>query len=85
MLVPNGVVAVPYSKRTTEALQLQVWTGSNYTFYYYLSDAYDEAADAEKEGWANGAGDYVEETVADVNYGFWARSLGGSGTITFEM
>ena len=85
MLVPNGVAAVPYSQRTTKALQLQVWNGVGYTMYYYLSDAYDEANDEEKEGWANGAGDYVEETVADVNYGFWARSLGGSGTITFEM
>jgi len=79
------VPAVPYSQRTTKALQLQVWNGTGYTFYYYLSDAYDEDADEEKEGWADGNGDYVEETVADVNYGFWARSLGGSGTITFEL
>ena len=79
------VPAVPYSQRTTKALQLQVWNGTGYTFYYYLSDAYDEAADEEIEGWANGAGDYVKNPVADVNYGFWARSLGGNGTITFEM
>ena len=83
--VSTTVPAAPYSKRGTQALQLQVWNGNDYTIYYYLSDAYDEDADEEKEGWANGAGDYVEETVADVNYGFWARSLGGSGTITFEM
>lgn len=79
------VPAAAYSQRTSKALQLQVWNGSNYTMYYYLSDAYDEDADDEIEGWANGAGDYVKNPVADVNYGFWARSLGGSGTITFEM
>lgn len=79
------VAAVSYSQRTTQALQLQVWNGVGYTFYYYLSDAYVEATDDEIEGWANSAGDYVEETGAAINYGFWARSLGGSGTITFEQ
>ena len=83
--VSTTVPAVPYSQRASKALQLQVWNGTGYTIYYYLSDAFDEVADEEKEGWANGAGDYVEETVADINYGFWARSLGGSGTITFEL
>lgn len=82
--VTTTVGAVPYSQRTSKALQLQVWNGSSYTIYYYLSDAYVEATDDEVEGWANGSGDYVEETGAAVNYGFWARSLNGSGTITFE-
>ena len=79
------VPAASYSQRASKALQLQVWNGTGYTFYYYLSDAYVEATDDEVEGWANSAGDYVEDPVADVNYGFWARSLGGNGTITFEM
>ena len=82
--VTTTVPAPPIAQRAN-ALQLQVWNGVAYTMYYYVSDAYVEATDEEIEGWANGAGDYVAETGADVNYGFWVRSQGGTaGTITFS-
>ena len=85
MLVPNGVTAPSISQRN-KALQLQVWNGTNYTMYYYVNDAYVESTDAEVTGWANGAGDYVGQTTADINYGFWVRSQGGeAGTITFSL
>ena len=79
------VEAPAFSQRSTKAVQLQVWNGSAYTMYYYVKDAYIEATDEEVTGWANGAGDYVGETTADINYGFWVRSLGGAGTLTFSL
>ena len=77
------VPAKPYSQRNTAALQLQVWNGSNYTFYYYLSDAYDEVLDDEFEGWAKGNGDLVKGQVVDPSYGMWAKSPSADGKITF--
>lgn len=81
----TSVAACPFSQRATKAVQLQVWNGSAYTMYYYVNDAYIEATDEEVTGWANVAGDLVTETTADVNYGFWVRSLGGNGTLTFSL
>lgn len=83
-VVPS-VTAPSFSNRTT-ALQLQVWNGTDYTMYYYVNDAYIEASDEEVTGWADKGGDYVGQTSADVNYGFWVRSQGGEvGTITFSL
>ena len=76
------VPAAPYSKLGTDALQLQVWNGSSYTMYYYLSDAYDEDLDDELVGWANGAGDLVKGQIVEPSYGMWAKST-KDGTITF--
>ena len=79
------VAACPFSQRSSKAVQLQVWNGTAYTMYYYVTDAYIESTDEEVTGWANGAGDLVTTTTADVNYGFWVRSPGGAGTLTFSM
>ena len=77
------VPAKPYSQRLTAALQLQVWNGSNYTLYYYMSDAYDEETDDEYEGWAKGNGDMVKGPIVDPSYGMWAKSPSADGKITF--
>ena len=83
--ITTTVAACPFSQRASKAVQLQVWNGTAYTMYYYVTDAYVEADDEEVEGWANIAGDRVTVTTADVNYGFWVRSPGGAGTLTFTM
>ena len=83
-VVPS--VAAPTFSQRTKALQLQVWNGTDYTMYYYVSDAYIESTDDEVTGWADKGGDYVGQTSADVSYGFWVRSQGGeAGTITFSL
>ena len=55
------------------APQIQVQSTAGYNTYYYLNDAYIEATDSTKQGWADGAGNYVEPTVA-VGAGFWVKS-----------
>ena len=83
--VTTSVTAPSFSQRT-KALQLQVWNGSGYTMYYYVSDAYIEDTDEEVTGWADKGGDNVGQTSFDVNYGFWVRSQGGeAGTLTFTL
>ena len=77
------VPAKPYSQRNAAALQLQVWNGTNYTLYFYLSDAYDEDLDDEFEGWAKGNGDLVKGQVVEPSYGMWAKSPSADGKITF--
>lgn len=83
--VTTSVTAPAFANRASSAVQLQVWNGTSYTMYYYVSDAYDEAKDEEVTGWANGAGDLVAETNADVTYGFWVKSPAGAGTLTFTL
>ena len=59
---------------TLTAPQIQVQAaGGGYDTYYYLNDAYIEATDSTKPGWADGDGNYVEATVA-VGAGFWVKS-----------
>ena len=47
--------------------------GGGYNTYYYLNDAYIEATETTKPGWADRGGNYVEPTVA-VGAGFWVKS-----------
>ena len=47
--------------------------GGGYNTYYYLNDAYIEATEETKTGWADLNGNYVEPTVA-VGAGFWVKS-----------
>ena len=81
--VSTSVAAFPYKDRNTKALQLQVWNGTGYNIYYYLSDAYVESTEDEITGWADRNGDAVSTTGADITAGLWAKSPNGDGTITF--
>ena len=55
------------------APQILVQSTAGYNTYYYLNDAYIEATETTKPGWADGAGNYVEPAVA-VGAGFWVKS-----------
>ena len=55
------------------APQILVQSTAGYNTYYYLNDAYIEATDSTKPGWADVGGNYVEPTVA-VGAGFWVKS-----------
>ena len=55
------------------APQIQVQADIGYNKYYYLNDAYVEATDSTKPGWADGNGNYVEPSVK-VGAGFWVKS-----------
>ena len=56
------------------APQIQVQSTAGYNTYYYLNDAYIEATDSTKQGWADGDGNYVEPQIA-VGSGFWVKSV----------
>ena len=47
--------------------------GGGYNTYYYLNDAYIEATDSTRAGWADSAGNYVEPKIP-VGAGFWVKS-----------
>ena len=55
------------------APQIQVQSTAGYNTYYYLNDAYIEATDSTKPGWADVGGNYVEPQIA-VGAGFWVKS-----------
>ena len=57
----------------TTASQIQVPNGVGYTTYYFLNDAYDEATDKEKPGWANGSGDFVDIDLTP-GVAFWFKN-----------
>ena len=77
----SGLTPSTYSKRLTEAPQIQVLNaaGTGYTTYYYINDAEDENED-EVTGWADGVGD-LAETAIGVGKGFWLK-LPTAGTVT---
>ena len=82
--ISTSVTAPAFKNRATQAVQLQIWNGSAYNLYYYVSDAYDEESDEELTGWANNKGDYVDATGLDATFGLWAKSPAADGTITFS-
>ena len=80
----SGIQAVGYSSRATSAAQIQVRNGNTYNIYYYLSDAYDEDADEELEGWADAGGDLATSDAIAPGAGFWIKSP-SAGSITFSL
>ena len=80
MVVPS-VAAVPYKDRNTKALQLQVWNGTGYDLYYYLSDAYVEDNDSEVTGWADRNGDFADVEIAP-GTGYWYKYPTAESTYT---
>lgn len=57
----------------TTAPRILVQSAGGYDTYYYLNDAYVEADESTKEGWADGFGNYVEPQVG-IGAGFWVMS-----------
>ena len=55
------------------APQLLVQSAGGYDTYYYLNDAYVEADESTKPGWADAGGNYVEPSIK-VGTGFWVKS-----------
>lgn len=72
----TGFTGVDYDDASAFMLtapQIQVQSTTGYDMYYYLNDAYVEATDSTKPGWADGNGNYVEPSVK-VGAGFWVKS-----------
>ena len=55
------------------APQILVQSATGYDTYYYLNDAYVEATDSTKPGWADGNGNFVEAQVK-AGAGFWVKA-----------
>ncbi len=79
----NGVEACKFSERFTKGIELQVRDGETYKMYYYVSDAYDEAADEEVEGWSDSRGDLASGNEVSVGASFWV-SAKQAGSLTFS-
>ena len=67
--VTGNFVGVDYDDNSAfmqTAPKLQVWTPSDYIMCYYLNDAYDADLDdgTVYEGWADGFGNYITDTVS---------------------
>ena len=76
----SGLVAGVYDTMGTDAPCIMIYNGATYNYYYYISDAYD-ANGNEVTAWADGGGDAVTGTLANVGEAFWVRS-GTAGTLT---
>ena len=70
VITPVGVEACSDADSSTDAAQLQVWTGSGYKLYYYINDGFDDDND-DLTGWAD-AGEIVYTKYAP-GTGFWFR------------
>ena len=78
-LTPGG-----YETMETDAPCIMIYDGvGGYTYYYYISDAYD-AGGTEVTAWATATGDAVTEDIATAGKAFWARSA-TAGTLTFSL
>ena len=82
--VVSGVKGVDWDdadafKATAPQIQVQNATG-NYTTYYYLNDGYVDASTT-REGWCDGAGNYVDLKVS-AGSAFWFRDSGTSPSTT---
>mgnify|MGYP000128090524 CR=1 FL=1 len=74
--VLSGFTGVDFDNASAFMLtapQILVQSTAGYNTYFYLNDAYIEATDSTKQGWADGDGNYVEPKVA-VGSGFWVKS-----------
>ena len=72
----DGIKGVDFDEDSafmTTAPKILVQSAGGYDTYYYLNDAYVEADESTKEGWADGFGNYVEPQVG-IGAGFWVMS-----------
>ena len=76
----SGVDAVPFASRNN-GLQIQVYNGSGYTTYFYISDA----TGATGPCWTNSRRPLAENSViAAAGKGFWVKAS-MAGTLTFTL
>ena len=80
MITTSGLVASTFAKRTTDAPQMQVWTGAGYKYYYYISDATGQTEDC----WASGKTRVTTAVLADVGQAFWVKSS-TAGKLSFNI
>ena len=83
---PATFVVTSASKQN--AAQIQVWTGSEYVYYYYFSNAWDSTLNGGEGGevtaWADGI---IGEVVADkipTGQGFWLKATTSATTVTIN-
>ncbi len=76
-LIQGDFAAALYKNRASQAPQVQILdaSGSGYATYYYLSDAYDEDADDDVEGWANASGDLVTAVTLKPGDSVWFKAI----------
>ena len=80
----EGLTPGEYDTMETEAPCIMIYDGvGGYTYYYYISNAYDTNAN-EVTAWANAIGNAVIEDIATTGKAFWARSA-TAGTLTFSL
>ena len=77
--VETGLTPGSYDTMTTDAPQLQIWNGTGYDMYYYISDAGDNM---DELGWSDSTGYLAEGVVCDSVNGMWVKSP-TAGTLTF--
>ncbi len=86
-VITSGVTACKWSKRRTDAAQIQYYNGSGYDFFYYVNDASlpppDDEEDVGHDCWADGGfiatGDRIPAGAA-----FWIKSP-QNGSLTFSL
>ena len=82
MLTTTGITPGTFATRTTAAPHIQVWNGTGYKHYYYISDA--TLPDSTKgNAWA-AARSAATGTLAEVGQGFWVQSA-TAGTLTMTL
>ena len=68
------------------AAQIQVWTGSEYVYYYYFSNAWDPSLNGGQGGetaaWADGLFGVVVTDKIPVGQGFWLKATTSATTVT---
>ena len=62
---------------TATAPEIQMWNGSSYDHYFFLSAAYDDDLNEYENVWANGVGDYTTYAIP-AGEGFWIKNKVGS-------
>ena len=80
----TGFTGVDYDDASAFMLtapQIQVQSTTGYDMYYYLNDAYIEATDSTKPGWADGNGNYVDLALTP-GTAVWVKVPGGDAATT---
>ena len=62
---------------TLTSPEIQMWNGSSYDHYYFMSTAYDEDLNEYNNVWADMGGDYTTYSIP-AGEGFWIKNKVGS-------
>ena len=79
-MTTKGLIPGTFSTRTTTAPHMQVWNGTGYTHYFYISDATGGSASG---SWARTKA-AATGVFAKVGEGFWIQSA-SEGSITISL